>query len=284
MSLKTAVVLDDASNQQTLADQNDKVDQSNPEVKIDEGNDSSSSRRRRGRRGGRRRRQEGDNAENTGSGNNQPELVLEENISNEDIVIDFTHPKQSNVAPSNAEKNNSAESVNRPVTNNKPQQAARNAIRANPVVVSAIPVSTSESEFTDLLNAIPEQQPEIKVIEAIKVPAIEVKAVEVPAIEVKAVEVPAVEVKAVEVPAVEVKAAAVQAVVVAEPAVVQVETAATLEEQTSAAVKATATVFVEPKPQQAGYVPIAPPSFSMPNTANSSFDFAVHISQESKQD
>ncbi|MBP6299913.1 MAG: Rne/Rng family ribonuclease [Arenimonas sp.] len=290
-TLKTAVVLDDASNQQTLADQNVIVDQTKPEAKIDEGNDSSSSRRRRGRRGGRRRRQEGENAENTGSGNNQPELELEENISNEDIVIDFTHPKQSNTAPTNAVQNNSAESVSRTVDNIKPQQVARNTTRANPVVVSAIPVSTSESEFSDLINVAPEQQPEIKVSEAVEVkdvavavPAVVEPAVAVPAVVEPAVAVPAVVEPAVAVPAVVELAVAVPAAAVAVPVFVEVETAPVLEEEASSIVKSTASVFVEPKPQQAGYVPVAPPSFSMPNTANSSFDFAVHISPESKQD
>jgi hypothetical protein len=96
--------------------------------------------------------------------------------------------------------------------------------------------------------------------------------------------VPSVAVQTVAVQAVEVPAIVVEAVALEEPVIVQVETTTALEEQASSAAKPTATVFVEPKPQQAGYVPVAPPSFSMPNTANSSFDFAVHISQESKQD
>jgi hypothetical protein len=42
--------------------------------------------------------------------------------------------------------------------------------------------------------------------------------------------------------------------------------------------------FIEPKPKQTGYVPVAPPSFSMPNTPNTGFDFTVRISPESKED
>jgi len=42
--------------------------------------------------------------------------------------------------------------------------------------------------------------------------------------------------------------------------------------------------FIEPKPKQTGYVPVAPPSFSMPNTPNSGFDFTVRISPENKED
>lgn len=38
------------------------------------------------------------------------------------------------------------------------------------------------------------------------------------------------------------------------------------------------------KPKQAGYVPVAPPSFSMPSPANNGFEFKVRISPESKDD
>jgi ribonuclease E len=42
--------------------------------------------------------------------------------------------------------------------------------------------------------------------------------------------------------------------------------------------------FVEPLPQQTGYVPVAPPSFAMPSTPNNGFDFTVRISPENKAD
>jgi len=49
-------------------------------------------------------------------------------------------------------------------------------------------------------------------------------------------------------------------------------------------VQSAQTEFIEPKPKQTGYVPVAPPSFSMPNTPNTGFDFTVRISPESKED
>jgi ribonuclease E len=42
--------------------------------------------------------------------------------------------------------------------------------------------------------------------------------------------------------------------------------------------------FVEPLPQQTGYVPVAPPSFAMPSAPNTGFDFTVRISPENKTD
>ncbi len=42
--------------------------------------------------------------------------------------------------------------------------------------------------------------------------------------------------------------------------------------------------FIEPKPQQTGYVPVAPPSFAMPSAPTNAFDFTVRISPENKAD
>jgi hypothetical protein len=55
-------------------------------------------------------------------------------------------------------------------------------------------------------------------------------------------------------------------------------------EKPAVAVKETAPAFIEPKPQQTGYVPVAPPSFSMPTPPSSGFDFNVRISPGGKPD
>ena len=66
------------------------------------------------------------------------------------------------------------------------------------------------------------------------------------------------------------------------PEVVTVED--TVPEPVAQPVQSAQTEFIEPKPKQTGYVPVAPPSFSMPNTPNTGFDFTVRISPESKED
>ena len=43
-------------------------------------------------------------------------------------------------------------------------------------------------------------------------------------------------------------------------------------------------VFVEPKPKQTGYVPVAPPSFSMPSPPSNTPEFTVHIRTDKSTD
>jgi hypothetical protein len=45
-----------------------------------------------------------------------------------------------------------------------------------------------------------------------------------------------------------------------------------------------APMFVEPKPKQTGYVPVAPPSFSMPNPPSNTPEFTVHIRPDKSTD
>ncbi|HWS40967.1 MAG TPA: hypothetical protein VN247_06735, partial [Arenimonas sp.] len=196
------------------------IDQTNDTIVVarnDESNDTTSAKRRRGRRGGRRRRRpEGESSEINSVAQEQSEFVLENSDASKDIVIEFTHADEKQPVVKNDSKPN-------------PQQNAhRNQERASPVVVSVIPVSVAESDFSDLEKISTETKPIVE-----------------------------------------------PQIAVSTPAVV---------EQTSTAPKTTAPLFVEPKPQQAGYVPVAPPSFSMPNSSNNSFDFTVHISPENKGD
>ena len=130
----------------------------------------------------------------------------------------------------------------------KSSAPVRPVIRNTPVIVSAIPVSVAESDFSDL-DSSSEQNAKMPESE------ITVQADDSPSVE------PVVE------PFADSEA----------PAVV------ILEKPVTKPIAAT-TAFVEPKPQQTGYVPVAPPSFSMPSSANSGFDFTVRISPENKVD
>ena len=193
-------------------------------------------RRRRGRRGGRRRRRpEGEAAGTLDAANDQSEMDFDDA---DDVAFDVTSAEPaSNDAPETTE----AES----------RQQAQVSPRPAPVVVSAIPVSTAESDFTDL-EPITEKAPDAPVQESSQPEAVAVPA---------AAPVPAT-------PAVEV----IPEPVASEPAP---------EPET---VKPVQPEFVEPKPKQTGYIPVAPPSFSMPNAPSSGFDFTVRISPESKED
>ena len=198
-----------------------------------------SPRRRRGRRGGRRRRrQEGEAAASGDAVNDQSELDFEEA---DDVLFDA-----SSAEPEAAEPPATAEAD----TGSRPQQAAIQ--RSAPVVVSVIPVSAAESDFTDLGTDAETRGADSSILasaESASVPA------------------------------------------AAEPMVAEVTpTPEAVDADAAAAVPATQPVqpahaeFIEPKPKQTGYVPVAPPSFSMPNTPNTGFDFTVRISPESKED
>lgn len=196
-----------------------------------------SPRRRRGRRGGRRRRrQEGEVAGSADAANDQSELDFEDA---DDVAFDVSSPvSEDNNAPVTVEADNR-------------QQAPAVSPRPAPVVVSAIPVSTAESDFTDL-----EPQTEVKTAEPVQLPTQSVAEV----VDVTAPEQ-------------------------ATPTLAEItETAEAEPVSEPEAVKPVQPEFVEPKPKQTGYVPVAPPSFSMPNAPTPGFDFTVRISPESKED
>jgi ribonuclease E len=190
-------------------------------------------RRRRGRRGGRRRRrQEGETAGAVDAANDQSEMDFEDA---DDVLFDATSPEQDAVdAPAAVDADNGS----------RQQQSAMP--RTVPVIVSAIPVSAAESDFTDLETSV---EPQYAASMQASAESDITSAVEEPL--------------------------APEPVVAAEDSVVEPVT------QPAPAAQAE---FIEPKPKQTGYVPVAPPSFSMPNTPNSGFDFTVRISPENRED
>lgn len=208
-------------------------------------------KRRRGRRGGRRRRrQEGDSPESASEAvNDQSEMDFNESESQEDdIVIHVDH--DNDVTPSDFTVENTpaapvAAAEKAAVVSATPKPAAR----VTPVVVSAIPVAFSESDFSDL------NEPDV------------------------------------EAPAQEAQLQTVETVIVEQAKSDNTDEALDLEyqaevEQTKSAPQqqVAATEFIEPKPLQTGYVPVAPPSFSMPNTSNNGFEFTVRINPDNKSD
>jgi len=122
--------------------------------------------------------------------------------------------------------------------------------RTAPIVVSAIPVSTAESDFTDLGTATQAQ-----VVDPMQTLAESDSTSTAEPFTAKTMAIPEVVTAEDSVP---------------EPAAQPVQPAQA--------------EFIKPKPKQTGYVPVAPPSFSMPNTPNTGFDFTVRISPESKED
>jgi ribonuclease E len=190
-------------------------------------------RRRRGRRGGRRRRrQEGETAGAVDAANDQSEMDFEDA---DDVLFDATSPEQDAVdAPAAVDADNGS----------RQQQSAMP--RTVPVIVTAIPVSAAESDFTDLETSV---EPQYAASMQASAESDITSAVEEPL--------------------------APEPVVAAEDSVVEPVT------QPAPAAQAE---FIEPKPKQTGYVPVAPPSFSMPNTPNSGFDFTVRISPENRED
>ena len=217
------------------------------------------SKRRRGRRGGRRRRrQEGDSpesADNAASGNDQSELEFDDSDAADDIANDDSSPRGSDDLFTASDASPAADQ------NSAPQpMAPKPAARPAPVVVSAIPVSFAESDFSDL------NEPETAAIDS----AAEIA--------------PSADSN-------EETIAKLSAELTADPDAVNVDAevdAPTAEveeaEKPAVAVKETAPAFIEPKPQQTGYVPVAPPSFSMPTPPSSGFDFNVRISPGGKPD
>ena len=216
-------------------------------------------KRRRGRRGGRRRRrQEGDSPESAAqTENDQSEMDFEESESqgDDDIVIRFDH----NDSTSENEYTVDLDSASEQTVREKPapvREPRKPVARVAPVVVSAIPVSFSESDFSDLNN---EEH------DAVSPVVVEVVQPVLPTIQEPA------------------------SVVAEQPISVQQAPEQALAESvetiTPAASYAPASVeFIEPKPQQTGYVPVAPPSFSMPSTPSNGFDFTVRINPDNKAD
>lgn len=216
-------------------------------------------KRRRGRRGGRRRRrQEGDSPESAAqTENDQSEMDFEESESqgDDDIVIRFDH----NDSTTENEYTVDLDSASEQTVHEKPapvREPRKPAARVAPVVVSAIPVSFSESDFSDLNNK--EQEAVSPVIVEVVQPVLLTIQEPAPIIAVQPIPV---------------QQAPEQAL------------AESVETVTPAASYAPASVeFIEPKPQQTGYVPVAPPSFSMPSTPSNGFDFTVRINPDNKAD
>ena len=169
--------------------------------------------------------------------NDQSEIDFEDA---DDVLFDTTSPE-----PETAE----APAIADAETDSRQQPTVIQ--RPAPVVVSAIPVSTAESDFTDLETAT--EAPVVDPMQASAESGSTSAAAEHVAAEVTATPEPVTPEDSVPEPA-------------AQP------------------VKSAQTEFIEPKPKQTGYVPVAPPSFSMPNTPNTGFDFTVRISPESKED
>ena len=222
------------------------------------------SKRRRGRRGGRRRRrQEGDSPENPDnadnvslSENDQSELDFDDSEDLEDIVINF---EQAEPASADLFTVDNAKSASEQVAARQPRPA-RAAARPAPVIVSAIPVSFAESDFSDLGESEPTEVSHMPVTETPLAAAAESALIPDQSAEQNT---PAAE--------------TVEAAPEPQPADDEPE-------KLPVAAQSTAAEFIEPKPQQTGYVPVAPPSFSMPNTPSSGFDFTVRISPDNKSD
>ncbi|MFZ9362378.1 MAG: Rne/Rng family ribonuclease [Arenimonas sp.] len=197
-----------------------------------------SPRRRRGRRGGRRRRrQEGESAGTVQAANDQSEMDFEDA---DDELFDAASPEQSSADASAA--------ADADIDSSRPAVAIQ---ATAPVIVSAIPVSTAESDFIDIETTAEPQQTASSQRSA----ELDTVATPVEPMLSDAPEIPAADV---------LEASAVEPV--------------------SQPVQPVQAEFIEPKPKQTGYVPVAPPSFSMPNTPNTGFDFTVRISPESKED
>lgn len=202
-------------------------------------------RRRRGRRGGRRRRRnEGDN-NTSNAAQDQSEMDFEDTDDGDDLV---------NQTGAETTTNDAA------------------AIVRAAAVVAAIPVSNAESDFSDLPNTPP--------------PAVAVMPEHVPTPELAIVApTPAPEVQSEPVLlALEVPATAVVEAATATPEIVKADAEDPINAPLAAAAAPVLAEFIEPKPQQTGYVPVAPPSFAMPSAPTNAFDFTVRISPENKAD
>lgn len=217
------------------------------------------SKRRRGRRGGRRRRrQEGDSpesAENAASGNDQSELEFDDSDGADDLANADSTPTGSDDLFTGSDAGPAADQ-----NGTRQPSAPKPAARPAPIVVSAIPVSFAESDFSDL------NEPETIAIETSAEIAPPSSSPEEPIAELSA-ELP-----------VDQDDATLNSEVQAPSEAVE-ET-----EKPVVVAKETAPAYIEPKPQQTGYVPVAPPSFSMPTPPSSGFDFNVRISPGGKPD
>jgi ribonuclease E len=214
-------------------------------------------RRRRGRRGGRRRRRnEGDSNESS-AGQDQSEMEFEDADDGEDIII------QTGAAST---------------------ETAGAALVRSAAIAAAVPVSNAESDFSDLPRSEPaspmpvtaspsdEAKPEAA-------PLAVAVAVAPTAAPVAQTEPAVVAIESTATPVAEAVLSAPE--VQAEPVVRIAETNATSVSEGAAPV---VSEYIEPKPQQTGYVPVAPPSFSMPSAPSNAFDFTVRISPENKAD
>lgn len=208
-------------------------------------------RRRRGRRGGRRRRRpENEAAENANS-----------DSSNDQSEMDFSESGDSNQPESHSDQPAEKQS---PKAASAIVEASEKPVQ-RPVVVSAIPVSTAESDFSDLPKTMQTPSP----AEPISMPVVAAAVLAETVVEKS--------------PAAEITPEPVAETQPVQPADVAEAEAATavMEEAIVTATPAKA----EPEPTQTGYKPVAPPSFAMPTPpVNTGFDFTVKISQEGKSD
>jgi ribonuclease E len=201
-------------------------------------------KRRRGRRGGRRRRRQ--------EGDNQESAVT---MANDQSELDFEEPgTQDDIVIQYNQTDTSTPNTHAVKDNalNAATRAVKKATpRVAPVVVSTIPVAFSESDFSDLdvvaSNSVVQAMPQ--------------KLLPEPPVLVE----PAL------------------------PKATELLHTAQADNTTHSKKAAThpptiSADFVEPKPQQTGYVPVAPPSFSMPSTPSTGYDFTVRINPENTTD
>ena len=212
----------------------------------------SNPRRRRGRRGGRRRRRpDGETPESAKDLNDQSEMEFEDGDDQDEIII---HLDQTSTG-----LNRQAGTV---IT-----EAAVGLAPVAMATVAATAVSTSisraESDFTDLL--------ETSIPSIVKAEPLQDSELEVPE------------------PLVEIQPHVLESEFIEDKAVAdkdreQHQPGNNGILQSAVAEESPAPLFVEPKPKQTGYVPVAPPSFSMPNPPNNTPDFTVHIRPDKSTD
>ena len=212
-------------------------------------------KRRRGRRGGRRRRrQEGDAPESAAqAANDQSEMDFDDSgvQSDDDIVIRFEH--NDSIAADDYTVDTDSITEQPVIENTAHAIVPRNpVVRVAPVVVSAIPVAFSESDFSDLNH------------------------------EEEVVSSPTSSVESPVKPVVEEHAPVVSEAPMQVQHSAEANDVGTLKHVVSQA--PVSVEFKEPKPQQTGYVPVAPPSFSMPSAPSNGFDFTVRINTDNNPD
>jgi hypothetical protein len=173
----------------------------------------------------------------------------------DDIIIRFDHNDSTSA---NEYTVDSESSVEQPVLEKTVavREPSKSVARVAPVVVSAIPVSFSESDFSDLNN----DEKETESLAIVDFEQVALPSIQEPVSVLTEQATPAQQ--APEFGSADVAASVKQ---VAPQTIANVE-------------------FIEPKLQQTGYVPVAPPSFSMPSTPNNGFDFTVRISPDNKAD